>query len=63
MDMINLKNNMLMNKKKSLYEAPTTNILVVRFEGMLMASGDPRKGGINNIGGDDVLNDDDAYNS
>ena len=32
MGMINLKNNMLMNKKKSLYEAPTTNILVVRFE-------------------------------
>lgn len=36
MDMINLKNNMLMNKKKSLYEAPTTNILVVRFEGALL---------------------------
>ena len=52
-----------MNKNKSLYEAPTTNILVVRFEGMLMTSGDPRKGGINNIGGDDVLNDDDWYNS
>ena len=41
MDMINLKNNMLMNKKKSLYEAPTTNILVVRFEGALLTvSGD-----------------------
>ena len=41
MDMINLKNNMLMNKKKSLYEAPTTNILVVRFEGALLkVSGD-----------------------
>ena len=39
MDMINLKNNMLMNKKKSLYEAPTTDILVVRFEGVLMQSG------------------------
>ena len=25
-----------MNKKKSLYEAPTTNILVVRFEGALL---------------------------
>lgn len=25
-----------MNKKKSLYEAPTTNILVVRFEGSLL---------------------------
>ena len=36
MDMINLKNNMLMNKKKSLYEAPTTDILVVRFEGSLL---------------------------
>ena len=34
--MINLKNNMLMNKKKSLYEAPTTNILVVRVEGSLL---------------------------
>ena len=38
MDMINLKNNMLMNKKKSLYEAPTTNILVIRFEGMVCTS-------------------------
>ena len=36
MDMINLKNNMLMNKIKSLYEAPTTNILVVRFEGGIL---------------------------
>ena len=38
MDMINLKNNMLMNKKKSLYEAPTTKVLVVRFEGMVCTS-------------------------
>ena len=39
--MTNLKNNMRMNKKKSLYEAPTTNILVVRFEGALLkVSGD-----------------------
>ena len=36
MDMTNLKNNMRMNKKKSLYEAPTTDILVVRFEGALL---------------------------
>ena len=36
MDMINLKNNMLMNKKKSLYEAPTTNILVIRIEESLL---------------------------
>lgn len=43
MDMINLKNNMLMNKKKSLYEAPTTNILVVRFEGNLL-TGSPYNG-------------------
>jgi len=25
-----------MNKKKSLYEAPTTDVLVVRFEGALL---------------------------
>ena len=32
---------MLMNKKKSLYEVPTTDVLVVRFEGALMkVSGD-----------------------
>ena len=36
-----LKNNMHMNKKKSLYEVPTTDVLVVRFEGALMkVSGD-----------------------
>ena len=29
---------MLMNKKKSLYEAPTTDVLVVRFEGMVCTS-------------------------
>lgn len=40
MDMINLKNNMLMNKKKCLYEAPTTNILVVRFEGAILTGSD-----------------------
>ena len=25
-----------MNKKKSLYEAPTTDVLVVRFEGAIL---------------------------
>lgn len=55
MDMINLKNNMLMNKKKSLYEAPTTNILVVRFEGRILDSSP--LGGIRNIEGDDVQDD------
>jgi len=29
-------NNMLMNKLKSLYEAPTTDVLVVRFEGAIL---------------------------
>ena len=50
MDMINLKNNMLMNKKKSLYEAPTTDVLVVRFEGALLQGSN----GIKSIEGDDV---------
>lgn len=37
--MTNLKNNTRMNKIKSLYEAPTTNILVVQFEeGVLTGS-------------------------
>ena len=30
-----------MNKKKSLYEAPTTDILVVRFEQALLVVSDP----------------------
>ena len=29
-----------MNKMKSLYEAPTTNILVVRFEGAILIGSD-----------------------
>lgn len=29
---------MLMNKTKSLYEAPTTDVLVVRFEGVVCSS-------------------------
>jgi len=29
---------MLMNKTKSLYEAPTTDVLVVRFEGVICLS-------------------------
>ena len=40
-----------MNKKKSLYEAPTTDVLVIRFEeGILIVSGgDPGAAG-NNLG-------------
>ena len=30
---------MLMNKLKSLYEAPTTDVLVVRFEENIMSPG------------------------
>lgn len=30
-----------MNKNKLLYEQPGCKILVVRFEGLLMVSGDP----------------------
>ena len=30
---------MRMNKKKSLYEAPTTDVLVVRFEENIMSPG------------------------
>lgn len=56
MDMINLKNNMLMNKKKSLYEAPTTNILVVRFEGALL-TGSPY--GEKGAAGKKMVDDDD----
>ena len=43
-----------MKKKKSLYEVPTTDALVVRFEGVLCLSG--------SAGGDDtVINDDEDY--
>ena len=31
-----------MNKTKSLYEAPTTDVLVVRFEGVVCTSPGPR---------------------
>ena len=41
--MTNLKNNTRMNKKTSLYEAPTTKVLVVRFEGSLL-TGSPIAG-------------------
>ena len=44
---------MLMNKKKSLYEAPTTDVLVVRFEGALLQGSN----GIKSIEGDDVEDD------
>ena len=30
-----------MNKTKSLYEAPTTDVLVVRFEGNLLTGSNP----------------------
>ena len=61
MDMINLKNNMLMNKKNSLYEAPTTNILVVRFEGALL-TGSPDGTWNNSIKKGSVWNqDEDDY--
>ena len=43
MNMTNLKNNTRMNKKTSLYEAPTTKVLVVRFEGSLL-TGSPIAG-------------------
>ena len=38
-----------MNKKKSLYEAPTTNAIVVRFEGNLLtiSGGEEGKAGKN----------------
>ena len=42
-----------MNKKKSLYEAPTTDVLVVRFEGALLTGSD----GIKSMTGDDVEDD------
>ena len=42
-----------MNKKKSLYEAPTTDVLVVRFEGALLTGSD----GIKSITDEDVKDD------
>ena len=47
-----------MNKKKSLYEAPTTDILVVRFEGMVCTSpgsGYNRSGGAGNVMNEEVI--------
>ena len=45
-----------MNKKKCLYEAPTTNILVVRFEGALL-TGSPY--GEKGAAGKKMVDDDD----
>ena len=42
-----------MNKIKSLYEVPTINIFVVRYEGALLQGSN----GIKNIEGDDVEDD------
>ena len=47
---------MHMNKKKSLYEAPTIDILEVRFEGALLQGSN----GIKSIAEDEV-EDDTAY--
>jgi hypothetical protein len=43
MGKINILKNMRMNKKKSLYEAPTTDVLVVRFEGAILTGSDPNR--------------------
>lgn len=51
-----------MNKIKETYLSPTTETLVVRFEGSLLTLSNEGKGGIYNIGVDDVNDDDDAYN-
>ena len=51
MNMTNLKNNTRMNKMKSLYEAPTTDVLVVRFEGNLL-TGSPQFGTTGSAGSD-----------
>ena len=45
-----------MNKLKEQYCSPTTNILVVRFEGMLMQSGFPKAGGAGQAGANDSYN-------
>ena len=44
--------------KKQLYEAPETELLVVRFEGNIMS---PAPGGIQNISGDDVQDESDDW--
>lgn len=44
---------MHMNKTKSLYEAPTTDVLVVRFEGALLQGSN----GIKSIEGEGVEDD------
>ena len=49
-----------MNKMKSLYEAPTTDVLVVRFEGMVCTS--PGSGYSRSGGAGNVMNEDDDYN-
>ena len=46
-----------MNKEKLLYEAPTAQTFVVRFEGMICQS----NGGLRNIGGEDVIDDTDLW--
>lgn len=54
---------MRMNKKKSLYEVPTTDVLVVRFEGNLLAisNGVNYSDTIGGAGGNDVFDDDDLF--
>ena len=44
-----------MNKKKSLYEAPTTDVLVVRFEGMVCTSPWDKNNNTENLGDDDDM--------
>ena len=46
-----------MNKMKSLYEAPTTDVLVVRFEGSVLTPASPGGAG----GNDDIIKDPTDY--
>ena len=45
-----------MNKKKSLYEAPTTDVLVVRFEGALLTLSGPLAGVAGAAGANETYN-------
>ena len=52
---------MRMNKMKSLYEAPTTDILVVRFEGALLTVSGPGSGYNRSGGAGNEMNEDSDY--
>ena len=52
-----------MNKIKTTYERPTTDILVIRFEGGILTNSLDEQGYSTQRGGVPTLGDDDEYGS